>query len=110
MPRTKKIPVSPAQNGPLDTRAEVLTLAEAAAYLRVTSDDVLSLVRERILPGRQIGQHWRFLKIALQDWLQSGPTKTGLLKYAGAIADDPHVEEMLEEVYRQRGRPATEEG
>jgi hypothetical protein len=27
----------------------------------------------------------------------------------GALKDDPHLEDMLEEIYRRRGRPEVEE-
>src|SRR5438874_2048380 len=110
MPRTKKKAVSRPEDGPPTVPAEVLSLAEAAAYLRVGEPDVLRLVREQALPGRQIGSDWRFLKPALQDWLKTGPANKGLLQLAGAAKDDPYLEEMLKEIYQGRGRPETEEG
>lgn len=104
-----KTPIE-AQNGTIDSQVEVLTLLETATFLRITPDEVLSLVDEQGLPGRRIGENWRFLKLALHDWLKSSPPKTGILSFAGAIAGDPHAVEMLESIYRERGRPATEEG
>jgi excisionase family DNA binding protein len=92
--------------------SEVLTLAEAAAYLRVLEADLVRMVGPRGLPGRLIGSQWRFSKTALDQWLRTPPgpsTKESLLAFAGAWKDDPHVEEMLKEIYRQRGRPMTEE-
>lgn len=109
MPRTKKQPPAPPENGTA-AAAEVFTLADAAAYLRVEPEAILPLVREQGLPARQIGQEWRFLKSSLQEWLRTGPAKKSILDYAGAIRDDPHAEEMLKEIYRLRGRPETEEG
>ena len=47
---------------------EVLNANEAAAFLRVAEEDVIRLAILRELPGRQIGEEWRFLKTALQDW------------------------------------------
>jgi excisionase family DNA binding protein len=110
MPRTKKKPSSEPPSGPPTEPAEVLTLTEAAAYLRVGETDVLRLVREQTWPGRQIGPNWRFLKPALQEWLKTGPANQGLLQLAGAIEDDPYRAEMLKEIYRSRGRPETQEG
>ncbi len=109
MPRTKKNSVTQPKNGTPAASAEVLTLTEAAAYLRVGEADVLRLVREQALPARQIGSDWRFLKPALQDWLRAGPAPKGLLQLAGAIKDDPNVEEMLAEIYQARGRTEAEE-
>jgi excisionase family DNA binding protein len=36
----------------------VLTLEEAAAYLRIAPDDVLRLVSEQGLPGRRVGEDY----------------------------------------------------
>jgi excisionase family DNA binding protein len=112
MPRTKPkhdVP-SPAVNGP---PSEVLTLAEAAAYLRLPEADVMRLVDEQGLSARQLGTEWRFLKAAIQDWLRSGPTpkpsKEAQLAVAGSWKDDPYVDEELKEIYRRRGRPMTED-
>ncbi len=89
---------------------EVLTLAEAAAYLRVAEDELVRMVGPRGLPGRLIGSEWRFSKTALDEWLRTPPgpsTKESLLALAGAWKDDPAALEMLQEIYRQRGRPMT---
>jgi excisionase family DNA binding protein len=90
---------------------EVLTLAEAAAYLRVPEPDVVLMVGPRGLPGRLIGSEWRFSKTALDQWLRTPPersSKESLLALSGAWTGDPDAEEMLKEIYRQRGRPMTE--
>jgi excisionase family DNA binding protein len=52
---------------------EVLTLAEAAAYLRVSEEELKDLLDRREIPGQRIGGSWRFLKRALADWLRFGP-------------------------------------
>jgi excisionase family DNA binding protein len=93
-----------------EVNGEVLTLAEAAAYLRVPEVDVLRMIQEQSLPGRKFGEEWRFLKAALQTWLSIVPEKKGLLSHFGALKDDPDAEEMLAEIYKRRGRPMTEEG
>ena len=51
------------EHGPL---GEVLTLAEAAAYLRLPEDEVVRLVLEQDLPGRHTGTEWRFSKAAIE--------------------------------------------
>jgi excisionase family DNA binding protein len=114
MPRAKpKLAAAPpaAVNGSM----EVLTLAEAAAYLRLSEADVVQLVHSQGLPGRFTGSEWRFLKTAIQQWLStSSPTpaakKAALLAAAGAFKDDPDLVPLVEEIYRQRGRPITEDG
>ena len=113
MPTTKKKPVarpvgsSPvAMNGPL---GEVFTLAEAAAYLRLSEADIIDLHHSQGLPGRFIGNEWRFLKSAIQQWLTTGtPTiesrKDAQLALAGKYKDDPDLKRICEEADRQRGR------
>ena len=119
MPRTRKPQPAPRQepepqpagNGP---PGEVLTLAEAAAYLRLPEKDVLAAASQG-LPGRLVSGEWRFFKNAIQQWLSvSQPTaemrKAALLAAAGAFKDDPDLEDIVEEIYRRRGRPITDDG
>jgi excisionase family DNA binding protein len=91
---------------------EVLTLAEAAAYLRLSEEKLVGLVRDQGLPGRRIGHEWRFLKAALQDWLRTPQppaiAQEELMQWAGAFRDDPDLNEIVREAYRQRGRQMTE--
>jgi excisionase family DNA binding protein len=94
---------------------EVLDLREAAAFLKSSDEDVLRLVKEQGLPARQVGDGWRFLKSAVCEWLRTGslPRPLGneaMLAFAGAWKDDPNLEDMVEEIYRKRGRPITEDG
>jgi excisionase family DNA binding protein len=92
--------------------ADVLTLAEAAAYLRVSKGDVVNLVHTQGLAGRQIGTAWRFLKSQLQSWLSTPPQKSGneaMLALFGSWKDDPNVDEMLRDIYKKRGRPMVED-
>jgi excisionase family DNA binding protein len=113
MPRTKPKPKA-NECSEVPAMQEVLTLAEAAAYLRVSEDDILRGVREQGLPGRQVAGAWRFLKEALQEWLRSPPAVPSKKEFwethFGALKDDPYLEEMLKEIYAQRGRPETEAG
>ena len=93
--------------------AEVFTLSEAAAYLRVTETDLMRLVHDQALPGRQFGTEWRFLKSAIQDWLKTPPkpgSREAVLSTIGSMKDDPYLEEEVKEIYRKRGRPMTEDG
>jgi excisionase family DNA binding protein len=88
---------------------EVLTLAEAAAYLRLPENDLIAAASTQGLPGRLVGGEWRFLKTALQQWLSvSQPTakmrKAAVLDLAGKYKDDPDLESILEDAMRRRGR------
>jgi excisionase family DNA binding protein len=90
----------------------VFTLAEAAAYLRLTEANVTYAVHMQDLPGRFVDGQWRFLKSAIQEWLSKPPpqySKEAQLSVIGSWKDDPYVEEELKEIMRQRGRPMTED-
>ena len=118
MPRMKKHhpdalpqpqPPPASVNGP---SGEVLTLAEAAAYLRLPEAEVAGLVQSQGLPGRRIAGQWRFLKAAIQHWLASAPQtwetrRAAILELAGKYKDDPDLERIVQEAYRRRGRPMT---
>ena len=87
---------------------DVLTPAEAADYLRVPEKDVVELADRGELPGRKIKTNWRFCRQALAEWLSSRSAKERLMCLAGVGKDDPYVDQMLEEIYRERGRPMVE--
>jgi excisionase family DNA binding protein len=103
-------PARSKNNTPAAEPSEVLTLAEAAAYLRVVPEAVVRMVDTQGLPGRQFGTEWRFLKAALQGWLSTPQGSRGLLAQLGKAKDDPYLQEMLASIYARRGRPQTEEG
>ncbi|MGO9115661.1 MAG: helix-turn-helix domain-containing protein [Thermoguttaceae bacterium] len=87
---------------------DVLTLAEAAAYLRVSETEIVEMMRRQGLPGRKIGNEWRFLKAGIQEWLRLPEKENFWWKQFGALKDDPYLGAILEQIYRDRGRPATE--
>jgi excisionase family DNA binding protein len=103
--KPRKAASSVPANGLAPASAEIFTLPEAAAYLRVSESDLVRLVHDQALPGRQFGTEWRFLKSAIQDWLRI-PPKTGsreaVLSAAGAWKNDAFVEAELDEIYRKR--------
>ena len=105
--RRSRKPKRPPPQVPV--RGEVLTLSEAAAYLRAEAQLAELAVRQEV-PGRQIAGEWRFLRTALANWL-SGPPRQGFWETQfGALKDDPYLDEMLRDVYQQRGRSMTEDG
>jgi hypothetical protein len=111
-PKTSKA----AANGPLPPTDEVLTLAEAAAFLRLSESVVQRLALKGRIPGRVAEGEWRFLRSALRIWLagtdfpeQPQPvsylsSRERMLAVAGSLADDDTLEAMVEEIYRERKR------
>jgi excisionase family DNA binding protein len=91
---------------------DVLTLTEAAKYLRTSEPAVLEAITKQNLPARQVGKDWRILKSAIEQWLLTPQTRTtgkaALQSLAGVWKADPTIEPMLKEVYRLRGRTMLE--
>ena len=50
---------------------DVLSLEEAATYLKIEFGDLRRMIKEQGLPGRKIGDEWRFLRGAIADWLRA---------------------------------------
>ncbi len=88
---------------------EVLTIEEVADYLRLPEEVVLQEVAEGHLPSRKIADTWRFLKAAIDDWLRAPDSRAILLYQSGVLANDENSDELLEMIYRERGRSETEE-
>ncbi len=92
-------------NGVALPPTEVLTLAEAAAYLRVPEAGLRADAEAGRVPGRRVGGEWRFSRQALIDWLgtaQPPPLNQRQLSAIGAFKDDDTLPAMVEEIYRQR--------
>lgn len=108
-PRPPRKPRKPGPDELPPAALEVLTLAEAAAYLRVTEEEVEELAARGEFPGRVIRGQWRFLKVAVQDWLRSAPSqKEKLMQVAGAWKDDPYLDEMRERINAEREKVEAE--
>lgn len=56
---------------------EVMTLAEAAAFIRVSERTLGQMAREGRIPAQKAGREWRFLRRALEDWLARGGPAVG---------------------------------
>jgi excisionase family DNA binding protein len=54
---------------------EVMTLADVAELLQADEASVEALAESGELPGRRIGDGWRFARRAVLDWLAGGEGK-----------------------------------
>ncbi len=90
------MPIPASENGPIVSQQDVLTLAEAAGYLRVPEEELLHLAERRDVPAVRIAGEWRFLRRALGHWLTFGPR---FLKeyphYPPWVFDHPVLDELL---------------
>jgi excisionase family DNA binding protein len=64
--------------------AELLTLAEASALLRLSRNTVYKLCRETSLPARKVGRQWRVRRGDLIRWL----ARSGALPRVRPLAAD----------------------
>ena len=82
------------------TLPDVLTLEETSIYLRLSIETVTNQAVRGNLPGRKIENDWRFLKIAVDDWLQAKNGRSRLLDRASAnvVSKHPSVGEMFSQL------------
>lgn len=85
--------------------SEVFTLEEAASYLKLPLETIEQEAQQGHIPGRRVADTWRFLKSAIDDWLRAQDSRAILSEQAGALKDDPYLDELLAMIYRDRGRP-----
>ncbi len=90
------------------TTPDVLTLEEAANYLRLPKDIIEKHAAEGDIPGRRVEETWRFLRAAIDEWLRAQDGRTVLLQQAGTLADDESLAEVRDAIYAERGRPEAE--
>jgi excisionase family DNA binding protein len=54
----------------LNRTPDIMTVAEAAAYMRITEADVLSLIDQGKLGAARIGDTYRIARIAIEDFMR----------------------------------------
>lgn len=65
---------------------DILTLEETSEYLRLPVETVSERALKGNIPGRKIGNSWRFSKAAIDDWLSTKNSRFVLLSQAGAFS------------------------
>ena len=55
--------------------ADVLTLQEAADYLKVSPDTLVDRAASGEIPSARVGRQWRFMRAQLDEWLSAGGSK-----------------------------------
>ena len=88
----------------------VLSLAQAATFLNIKKDVLQKLIEQGRVPARRVGRSWRLSRSELDEWLRDGiEPEIALLQQAGLFKDDPDLMQILEDIYKARGRPEREE-
>lgn len=99
--------VQPSVNGAALSPLDVLTLAQAAAYLQLPEDAVRAEAEAGRLPGRLVGGDWRFVRDAVADWLRTGKpdvrsARERMDALIGMWKDDPTADAVIEHIERRR--------
>ena len=101
-----KVKPKPSANGVHAPAPEVLTLAEAAEFLRVAETGLLADVVAGRIPARQVAGEWRFGRAPLMVWLGEIPaassSKARLRAVIGTWKDDPTVDPMIARIEADR--------
>jgi hypothetical protein len=107
--RTPGVASVSAQPGPASCEAQVLTLDEAAALLRIGPAELARLAEEGGVPARLIGASWRFGCEALMVWVAGDEAPTGI---EGARLTGPELDAVSATGTRRNGqaRAATDAG
>jgi len=80
---------------------DVLTVGEAAAFLRCSPDTVKRQARAGRLPASKIGRAWRFRRADLDRWLAEGGTRREELEDEGLLLE---IEERKADLAAGRSR------
>ena len=81
--------------------SELITVKEAAEYLKLNRMTVYRLAQKRKIPALRVGGAWRFNKDMLDDWLaqQSVMDRGAVL----VVDDDAMIRDLVEEVVSRQG-------
>ena len=66
---------------------QILTLAEAAAFIRVSEKTLGEMARTGRIPSKKVGREWRFLRTGLEAWLVAESGHTAKTGFADRAAD-----------------------
>lgn len=59
-----------AHKGAITLEEEILTVEEAASFLRIGKRSLYRLVKEGKVPGKKVLNKWRFEKKRLREWIR----------------------------------------
>jgi excisionase family DNA binding protein len=68
--------------------AKLMTVEEAAVYLRVGKKTIYRLLKKGKIPATKVGRQWRFNKASIDEWLHQKPTE---IRANILVVDDEEV-------------------
>ena len=81
--------------------AQLMTVREVAAYLRVTEKTIYRLLGRGKIPATRVGHHWRFYRALIDEWLQQ--KSVGARVKILVVDDDELIGEFFKEVLEELG-------
>jgi excisionase family DNA binding protein len=75
--------------------AKLMTVEEAADYLRVGKKTIYRLLKQGKIPATRVGQQWRFNKASIDEWLHQKPAE---IEANILIVDD---EEIIRSLFKK---------
>ena len=81
--------------------AELMTVEEVAAYLRVTKKTVYRLLERGGIPAAKVGHQWRFEKGLIDEWLQQ--SSVGAKANILVIDDEEVIRSLFKETLEELG-------
>jgi excisionase family DNA binding protein len=82
----------------------VMTLSEAAKFLRLPPKFIQEKVETGEIPGRHVGRAWRFSRAVLEKWLRGRYMQLTLLTDIDPSKNDKLSLSKSEKVYKKRRR------
>ncbi|MFN3477022.1 MAG: response regulator [Candidatus Methylomirabilales bacterium] len=79
----------------------LLTVQEAARYLKLKTITIYRLAQRGKVPAIKVGRSWRFQKEVLNEWLRR--KAEGTLRRILVVDDDPGIRETLQRILTTRG-------
>ena len=80
---------------------ELMTVQEAADYLRVTKKTIYRLLRQGKIPATKVGKQWRFDRAAIDEWLRQGSSPSGAAILV--IDDEESVRLLFKQTLEEEG-------
>lgn len=60
-----------------ETFAEVMTIEDVAAFLRIPVSSAYKLAQEGKIPALKVGRHWRIYRPTLMQWIAASSPPAG---------------------------------
>lgn len=88
---------SESQSGSDPQHEDILTLPEAAAYLRVEEKGLAEMAEGGNVPARKVAGQWRFSRRGLEDWVRFPNLHPGeyLRLHPRWLLESPLIDELL---------------